>query len=1279
MRYSRVFNDIIMHSLQVTMDLELYEGRSLDCFAIGDTLRHVTEMMQFFVPTTDTSNFLYEHNAPLLHDIYIEAKGAEGQQYFIEFDPYLQIVRAVNYTVSMVNQNSTWKIRGSHDISSRQQLTINSILSIFGKKVKVFTAAHREILKLLYDGVCFVFSIKDGFNVEKDTLQKMNSLEIIRKLKSQLTCIRLIPTEESPYFTTLVNKELSIKPNIDLSLFNIVQVGLIVEENFKRVMGISLTFPAIEGNEAASDTSSVRRVYFGQSCQCVLQTLGSPESVYYQERPTTMLFLSGTHDQKHVPQQFVYNYLCLGVDIVFDAENKQVKKFIFHTNLPNHIEFNAYNRCFFKFGVTEDEYAKKGQCFLIHSGVNWKDVEKFFSNSSQKLKFLSKIYRNASTNALYPFPQSSLWLLFDQILFEITSTDNIATVYVCSVPGDKQLALQGRDRGVLVETSYEENSATISGNQTSLPLSLHDGQAHTSDVTPSLPEDEGSKQLPCQPPVRPGSSEPSSMEPLEDSDNFYSFTQDDQRGKALAEKPWQPRLPYPYPFQAYHHTKLGEMYYSSSNAVMSWSQQVTDCGTDLQCIHVEVLAEEENTLCTGAASDHVLLQSDCWRVSVYTREEKEAMEAATITAVEEELHIAQQNQQQQQDEEDFVPNTTATVSEPPALNVEYSSISSEFEEISYPIDDMSPTIDECPSDHDLNELDEHLLETAATATQENVVNDKIVSSEPPPPESSLLEGDSVDEGNNEKPQVVYKPQPSSTAASRTRGIIKNITVPPKTHLDNPSRRKKPNSELAKNPNNVSSSPQNEKHNRISPKTSAKSNKNSTAAKVDRRKVHFYTDEKSKAIASSFKPKEKIEIVKRAHKDGTGYPHHHFKSSQLSALLQHDNVTSVPNHRSSTNVPSTFNRIFAAETGQEDMKPQPVVKKLNTPFATEHNSSVFTDQSDSPSQEEFTSQGELLNEVSNSPVDDRVNSVVAESDQTANHDDQEDQSNKGVCGGQAGDISDQTDDQDSETGDHDSGQGSHTSDKDNQTEEDSQISGRDSQTEDQDHQTGDLAIPAVAQDNDDGTITPDRQHVMSSQDDQSLHQNQALNTQIQNDQAASYADNDEDNRRHKSLSLSSKELPVIDDSCIAETVSESSADQQETVSLSTMLTNSINDCQPSSMDRTTPDIFTSSEEKLPTSTEPSDNSPNLLESTQTKSNDSHSNNTMINHTHAEGDTLTNNDDDTPVSSAPLQDSNEADELLRHHSFDDNEGQQPMSPRKQWSMDQLESCPDSLNQV
>uniref|UniRef100_A0A8C5WWI5 Uncharacterized protein n=1 Tax=Laticauda laticaudata TaxID=8630 RepID=A0A8C5WWI5_LATLA len=88
---------------------------------------------------------------------------------------------------------------------------------------------------------------------------------------------------------------------------------------------------------------SERCVYFGDSCQDVLSTLGSPHKVFYKSEDKMKIHSPSPH--KQVPSKcndFFFNYFTLGVDILFDANTHRVKKFVLHTNYPGHYNFNIY-------------------------------------------------------------------------------------------------------------------------------------------------------------------------------------------------------------------------------------------------------------------------------------------------------------------------------------------------------------------------------------------------------------------------------------------------------------------------------------------------------------------------------------------------------------------------------------------------------------------------------------------------------------------------------------------------------------------------------------------------------------------------------------------------------------------------------------------------------------------------------------------------------------------------------------------------------------------------
>ena len=952
------------------MDLKLHLGKSLDSISIGESLRNVVLTMQCSMPDV-RAIFVYESSSPVLNDIYItfnvdcdkEFSESQRGRYLIEFDPFLQVVRAINYTVPTQSKpNASWKISGSYDISKHRPLTVQDFVSEFGDPLHVFSVPQENV-KLLYDGLCLIFKLNHPLSKEND----------IKKLGCNLTDVRLIPTEGS-HFKCLVERTLSIH-SLDLSLYGVVQIGLIIEEKYDQVAGINVTFPACD-NLSTSSTYSTR-VYFGQSCQCVMASLGSPDFVYYQQTPTTHLMIPPRNHLKSAPQQFIFNYREFGLDVVFDVEAKQVKKFIFHSNLPDHVDVNMYSRCFYKFGITEMGFAKKGPSFLVHPGINWSAVASYVAGTHVRL--LHKIHRGDSTNALYPYPLSTLWVLFDQLVCEVTESNCIATISVCSFCNDQQLGILGRtDEGLLVETSFQGVAITEEHPSSSLSSVDHQTIECSSDVKISLPDDDNRPQAIKL--AHPNSIELPSAEPLEesiattsykstrsDSSNVYhsvvdKYNQDDERGKGFSNDCFKSYQPYAYPFQAYHPTRTNQMSPCPNNILLTMQEDASRATPDIdrhQFVCIETFAEGWSTATCEEASDHILRENDKWRISCYSKEEQEAINAAV--AREEEL----QGMHQQTLEENFVCESAVTAQS----DDDIATVRPEFEEAKSTSDrelqakrEENSHIDEQEEIDSSNFVPMLLLESGLEESTQ--VNDEVdIVSEVAAvnkPVTSLVENDKSQHSNSIEgdevvgTELVYKPQAAKMAASRTQGILKTVTSLPKKRSEYQPKAKKPNSDLIKPPNTTAITKSHDQKgiSQVIPKSSnAKTALKSSTIRMDRRKVHFYSEEKSKAIAAKLKPRESVEIVKRAHKDGSAYPHHHFKSGQLSALL-HQSDTNVDKGTDnlsgktpSTGTPSTFNRIFAAapdDSSRETLNAKGAVQRLSTPFATEYNSTVYSD-------------------------------------------------------------------------------------------------------------------------------------------------------------------------------------------------------------------------------------------------------------------------------------------------------------------------------------------------
>ena len=1278
------------------MDLKLLLGKSLDSFTIGESLRNVMLTMQCSMPKV-RAIFLYDDCNSVLNDIYImfnvdfdeEFDELHRGRYLIEFDPFLQIVRAINYTVSTCDRlkpNAMWRISGSFDISQRRPLTVRDFMSVLGDPLQVFTVPQGKVLKLLYDGLCLVFELD----------HPLANVEDIKKLESHLTDVRLVPTMAS-HFRCLVERTLPIH-SVELSLYGLVQIGLVIEEKYDQVVGINVTFPSSKECENSSSAKSTysKRVYFGQSCQCVMMSLGAPDFVYYQQMPTTHLMVPPRNHSKLVAQQFIFNYRHFGLDIVFDVEAKQVKKFIFHSNLPDRDNVNMYSRCFYKFGITETGFAKKGQSLLVHPGVDWSTVRSYVAGTHVRL--LSKIHRNDSTNALYLYPLSSVWVLFNQLVCEITGNNSIATISVCSLCNDQKLGVLGRiDEGSLVETSFRNITDEY------LPSSLSSVDNGTavcsSDVKISLPDDDNQPQT--VQPAHPSSVELPSTELLEESVTATSYqstqsevyhscsnnnNQDDERGKAFSDF-HKSYLPYAYPFQAYHPTRANQMSPCPNNTVITMQEDASREAHDInhcQLVYVETFTEGVNFAACKEASDHILMENDKWRISCYSKEEQEAIDSAAVQE-EEEL---QAMHQQQSLEENFVCDSAMTMitEQPPAITNNDITMA-EFEETGLTSDqewqakteensysDEKNEEEIVSSDHVAMSLSESSLEESTQANNEtdNVSEDVTVNK----PITSLagnnmlerstdIEGDKVVES-----ELVYKPQSTKMAASRTQSILKTVTSVPKKHGEYQPKKKKPNLNFTKPLNTTTATTTTTttttgshdqksimKQNQVIPKTDSTKAVIKPSTKMDHRKVHFYTEEKSKAITAKLKSKESIEIVRRAHKDGSAYPRHHFKSNQLSALLHQgeDKVSDIPCKVPSTSTPSTFNRIFADDSGKNIPKAEGVVQGLNTPFATEYNSTVYSDITD----------GEDLLASSD---DQNVN----QDDQTANKDDQTASQDVQTVS-QDNRTASQDDDQTASQEDQITCLGNHTTNQDTNKTTGQVIS--------EDHQ----ATNSDNLNNQSDFITNQNNQIIDQATNQIFHDNK-ITTQGQITSGLSNGQNNQAEELGASSILN----------VVSEVPFDVTADQEENghkTDLSDKVPSPVNKMNndDKNIDNCNGELSAPVEDFNGTST--ANSCPNQLEPTSllqtpesycgneghetvlsTKETSTFNLDEQHGNTSLGDDTfssLVTTDDSTHLSSA--------EHFSQEDLPDEEDNSQNTSPRKHWSSTQLQSTPDSLNQV
>jgi hypothetical protein len=127
----------------------------------------------------------------------------------------------------------------------------------------------------------------------------------------------------------------------------------------------------------------------------------------------------------------------MGMDILFDAKNNKVKKFILHTNFPGHYNFNMYHRCQFNLSLPTTS-SRRSQGFppaelQVTSLSKWDSLvgEEGLLKPSERPVVLN---RASSTNTTNPFG-STFCYGYQDIIFEVMPNGHIASVSLYLPPG----------------------------------------------------------------------------------------------------------------------------------------------------------------------------------------------------------------------------------------------------------------------------------------------------------------------------------------------------------------------------------------------------------------------------------------------------------------------------------------------------------------------------------------------------------------------------------------------------------------------------------------------------------------------------------------------------------------------------------------------------------------------------------------------------------------------------------------------------------------------------
>ena len=363
----------------------------------------------------------YHESEPSRHLVVVRACGRDGASgfYVLRFDATLQLLVAISYfTPHRVRLVSTASAGDAG--KSGLPCTIGDLIGTFKQPERwelALASKEGDEVRCFYEGTCFVFRCKSSGST-RDL-----KLEGLVASKSELLALH-VTTHAGVPTHSLWGGQVSLS-KLAPTRFGLFEIRLVVEAGTRSARGVEIH---VRGTGAENEA---RKVIFGATPQDVLLTLGCPDNVWYKE--DHHVHLCGYPPQRANPAAggVYFSYRRLGLSFLIDTKPQQVKKIVLHTNVPGYFEFCTYSRCHFKASLTSGGLAAgEDDSFLLMPETKWGTVVR--NVDADRIRHLGRCLYEPSTNSCYPFPPTTLWGLFDQLVVETTSHDDIAKVTIAA-------------------------------------------------------------------------------------------------------------------------------------------------------------------------------------------------------------------------------------------------------------------------------------------------------------------------------------------------------------------------------------------------------------------------------------------------------------------------------------------------------------------------------------------------------------------------------------------------------------------------------------------------------------------------------------------------------------------------------------------------------------------------------------------------------------------------------------------------------------------------------
>ncbi|XP_064391487.1 phagosome assembly factor 1-like [Halichondria panicea] len=412
------------------LDLEVIPERALVGdqweFVLGMPLAQAIEILKKQCLTVKRVHLNYNNQIPLDVDIVLDLTN-DGVK--LIFDPKAQRLKIIEiYDVKKVKLKYCNKVFNSPQVSP----TVEKIHDSFGPTLPGQVDTKEQLYLLLFRGILFAFPVWSGSELVPGLSTQSPDL-------SELSTQRSFILSRVCIFSGNDSKE-ARAPRLPLECFHgncycdsvaLLRVG-------GAVTGLSLKLIADDSHHSKLGDSRPRvlerTVQFGDTPQDIASALGAPSQHFYKAEDKMRIHSPSPHKLPMASSSdYFFNYFTLGLDVLFDAVSNRAKKFVMHSNVPGHYNFNMYYRCDYvlTFPIGEDISGDSQPSQLtVTPSTKWSEVQDYLTTPTDKPVVLN---RSSSTNSVNPFG-STYCYGFQNFIFEVMRNQHIPSVTVYSPP-----------------------------------------------------------------------------------------------------------------------------------------------------------------------------------------------------------------------------------------------------------------------------------------------------------------------------------------------------------------------------------------------------------------------------------------------------------------------------------------------------------------------------------------------------------------------------------------------------------------------------------------------------------------------------------------------------------------------------------------------------------------------------------------------------------------------------------------------------------------------------